>query len=231
MAIKLQLTSEVEMFVKCLVYGRAGVGKTTLLTTAPNPIILSHEGGLLSIRKTNTPFLEITCLDDLKEAYSFVKGKKGKKFTSIGIDSLTDICQVVLAELKREEKDPRQAYMKMADIMFKWIRKFRDLKGKHVIFTAQNEFSTSQDGVERGMPSVPGNQLKTALPYMFDEVFYMHIEEDDEDEDPYRAIQTDVDIDFEAKDRSGTLDFIERPDLGYIFNKILSDKPKKKKGK
>ena len=32
-----------------LVYGAAGVGKTSLIRTLPDPVVLSAEGGLLSI--------------------------------------------------------------------------------------------------------------------------------------------------------------------------------------
>jgi len=46
MAIKLNSTSAIAATgVKILVYGQAGAGKTTLITTLPNPIILSAEGG------------------------------------------------------------------------------------------------------------------------------------------------------------------------------------------
>ena len=50
MAINLQNTNTVSASsIKMLVYGQAGSGKTSLIPTMPKPVILSAEGGLLSI--------------------------------------------------------------------------------------------------------------------------------------------------------------------------------------
>ena len=51
--LKIQYTDDPQIFsgVKCVVYGPAGGGKTRLLATAPSPIILSAEKGLLSLKK------------------------------------------------------------------------------------------------------------------------------------------------------------------------------------
>ena len=37
----------------------------------------------------------------------------------------------------------------------------------------------------------------------------------------FRFLQTQPDLQYEAKDRSGALSNVEAPNLGYIFNKIL----------
>ena len=54
--------------VKLLVYGQAGAGKTSLIRTLPNPVVLSAEGGLLSIQDADLPCIEIADMDDLREA-------------------------------------------------------------------------------------------------------------------------------------------------------------------
>ena len=60
MAINLQSTNSVSNAgIKMLVYGAAGTGKTYLIPTLPSPVILSAEGGLLSISHHNIPFVEI----------------------------------------------------------------------------------------------------------------------------------------------------------------------------
>ena len=60
MAINIQSTNTITANgLKVLVYGQAGAGKTTLIKTLPKPLILSAEGGLLSLRKENLPFIEI----------------------------------------------------------------------------------------------------------------------------------------------------------------------------
>ena len=56
MAINLKSTATIASSgVKVLVYGQAGSGKTTLIRTAPAPLILSAEAGLLSLAGTDIP--------------------------------------------------------------------------------------------------------------------------------------------------------------------------------
>ena len=74
MAINLKTTSTLASNgAKLLVYGQAGAGKTTLAATLPNPIILSAEGGLLSIQDANLPYIEVTSMATLMEAYSWLR--------------------------------------------------------------------------------------------------------------------------------------------------------------
>jgi len=74
-------------------------------------------------------------------------------------------------------------------------------------------------GVMKFGPSMPGKQLGPALPYLFDEVFRLYVGQTQQGQ-KYRAIQTDEDMQYTAKDRSGVLDAIEPPDLTHIFNKL-----------
>ena len=49
MAIKLKSTADVQANgVKALVYGMAGVGKTYMIKSLPNPLVISAEAGLLA---------------------------------------------------------------------------------------------------------------------------------------------------------------------------------------
>ncbi len=59
MAINLKTTKGLgaDNGVKFLVYGQAGAGKTSLIPTLPNPIILSAEAGLLSIADASLPYI------------------------------------------------------------------------------------------------------------------------------------------------------------------------------
>ena len=56
MAINLRSTKGLHANgVKLLVYAQAGAGKTSLIPTLPNPVVLSAEGGLLSIADADVP--------------------------------------------------------------------------------------------------------------------------------------------------------------------------------
>jgi len=205
--------------VKVLVYGQAGAGKTSLIRTLPEPIVLSAEGGLLSIQDANLPYIEITSMDDLKEAFEWMSTPEGMGFKSVALDSISEIAEVVLNHEKKIAKDPRQAYGAMQEQMADIIRAFRDLPGRHVYMSAKLEKSQDEMGRILYAPSMPGNKTGQSLPYFFDEVLALRVEKD-ADGNTQRAIMCDSDGLWLAKDRSGKLGAWEAPDLGEIIAKI-----------
>lgn len=217
MAIKIKNTSDIIIdSVKCVVYGGAGTGKTRLCATAPNPIIISAESGLLSLADVDCDYIEINNLKDLDEAYRHVKSDNN--YDTICLDSLSEIAEVLMVELKPQFKDGRQAYMALADAMLPMLRRFRDLKGKNTIFTSK--LIVKQDE-ESGRISeellMPGRVLPTQIPYMIDELFCLQV-----DRKGVPFLQTAPDRTRFCKDRSGALEAHEAPDMTDIFNKIMS---------
>jgi phage nucleotide-binding protein len=221
MAISLKRTKEATaQAVKLLVYGQAGAGKTSLIPTLPTPVILSAEGGLLSIADTNLPFIEITSMQELKEAYQWLTGSaEAAEFQSVALDSISEIAEVVLNQEKKVNKDPRAAYGAMQEQMADIIRGFRDLPGKHVYMSAKLEKTQDEMGRVLYAPSMPGNKTGQSLPYFFDEVLALRVEKDSEG-NTRRVLMTDGDGLWLAKDRSGKLEVWEDADLGDIIKKI-----------
>lgn len=204
-------------WVKMLNYGESGIGKTVLCKTAPKPVIISAEQGLLSLSGEDLPVLEVNNLDEVKEAYDFVCNNDD--YETICIDSLSELAEKLLNIFKQETKDPRQAYGRVGDEMSAIIRKFRDIPNKHVYFIAkQARMKDEFSGKLTHLPSMPGQQLPMQLPYFFDIVTCMRIAKVDKTE--YRYLQTQPSPLYEAKDRSGKLNAKEEPDLTKLFNKI-----------
>jgi energy-coupling factor transporter ATP-binding protein EcfA2 len=220
MAIQLKNTAGVTANgVKLLVYGHAGAGKTTLAASMPRPIIISAEGGLLSIQGAALPYIEVSSMETLREAFDYVSGEHGAEFDSIVLDSISEIAEVVLIHEKAVNKDGRAAYGEMAVQMTSIIRAFRDLPGKHVLMTAKVEKSQDETGRILYSPSMPGNKVGQSLPYFFDEVLALRVEKDAEGV-AQRALMCDSDGLWLAKDRSGKLDAWESPDIGAVIAKI-----------
>jgi len=221
MAILLKRTKEATaQAVKLLVYGQAGAGKTSLIPTLPTPVILSAEGGLLSIADTNLPFIEISSMTELQEAYKWLTSSaEAGEFQSVALDSISEIAEVVLNQEKKVNKDPRAAYGAMQEQMADVIRAFRDLPGKHVYMSAKLEKTQDEMGRVLYAPSMPGNKTGQSLPYFFDEVLALRVEKDAEGF-TRRALMTDGDGLWLAKDRSGKLEVWEDADLGEIIKKI-----------
>ncbi len=221
MAINVKTTGSLSANgVKVLVYGQAGAGKTSLIKTLPSPIVLSAEGGLLSIQDADLPFIEIASMTDLQEAYKWLtESDDAKTYKSVALDSISEIAEVVLNAEKKATKDPRQAYGAMQEQMADIIRAFRDLPGRHVYMSAKLEKTQDEMGRVLYAPSMPGNKTGQALPYFFDEVLALRVEKDGEG-NTQRALMCDSDGLWLAKDRSGKLDMWEAPDLSAVFAKI-----------
>jgi phage nucleotide-binding protein len=220
MAVRLQTTRDIGIRgVKLLVYGAAGAGKTSLVRTLPSPVILSAEAGLLSLSGTEIPYIDISSMDDLKDAYEWVTSEEASQFKSICLDSISEIAEVVLNHEKKHAKDPRQAYGAMQEQVTDLIRAFRDIEGKHVYFSAKLEKTQDETGRILYAPAMPGNKTGQQLPYFFDEVLALRVEKDNEG-NAQRALMCDSDGIWAAKDRSGELDIWEEPDLGAIIAKI-----------
>ena len=136
------------------------------------------------------------------------------------LDSISEIAEVVLAYERSQTKDPRQAYGQLQDQMNALIRKFRDLPRYNVLMTCkQQRMSDDLAGTTMYMPAMPGAKLAQNIPYLFDEVFALRVERDEEGK-AYRVLQTNRDAQYEAKDRSGKLDLFEKPNLKHIKAKI-----------
>ena len=221
MAINLKSTGSLSASgVKLLVYGQAGAGKTSLIPSLPAPIVLSAEGGLLSIQDANLPFIEVTDMASLREAWAWLDSSaEAKGYQSVALDSISEIAEVVLNHEKKVNKDPRAAYGAMQEQMADIIRAFRDLPGRHVLMTAKLEKTQDEMGRVLYSPSMPGNKTGQALPYFFDEVLALRVEKD-ADGNTQRALMCDGDGLWLAKDRSGKLAPWEAPDLGAIIDKI-----------
>jgi phage nucleotide-binding protein len=205
--------------VKILVYGHAGAGKTSLVKTLPNPVVISAEGGLLSIADADIPYIEVKNINDVYQAFEYLHGPDGDQFDSIALDSISEIAEVVLNAAKKESKDPRQAYGALMETMQDLIRAFRDIKGKNVYFSCKCEKQADEQGRLLYSPSMPGAKLGQSLPYFFDEVLALRVERDSEG-NTQRALMCESDGLWQGKDRSGKLDAWESPDLGEVINKI-----------
>lgn len=222
--------------VKAMVYARSGMGKTVLMATMPKPIVISAEAGLLSLRRANlekifgkdnphidydVKVIEVKNVEDLKQAHAWCRDHAlAAGFLSVGLDSISEIMEVILSNAKANVKDPRQAYGELIDKGQMLVRGFRDLPGLNVCVVAKEEANKDEVGVTKYGPSVPGNKLGQSLPYFFDEVFRLGVNKDPQGND-YRFLQTQPDLQYEAKDRSGMLDPIEYPHLGAVFSKVL----------
>ena len=202
-----------------LVYGPSGAGKTTLASTTPDPartLVLSAEQGLLSIRNSGVKCAQIKDIEGFRKIYRWlVKGQEN--FDWIVLDSVSEIAEVVLQNELATNRDGRKAYGEMATKMINILKQLRDLPLNVLVIAAVK--SKEDNGMQVRVPDTPGSKLADKLPYLFDEVFYLHTKRGEDGQIERRLITQGVDK-LIAKDRSGKLDPSEPPNLTEIHNKI-----------
>ena len=90
------------------------------------------------------------------------------------------------------------------------------LKNLNEVFTCTRKYNVDKEGFRLSSePGMPGRLLPYNVPYLVDELFCMMVNVKGQ-----RLLQTAADPTTPAKDRSGRLNKIEKPDLNFIFNKI-----------
>ena len=214
--------------IKVLVHAPAGSGKTRLCGTTPDPqrtLIISAESGLLSLADVEIPVFEIKKIQDLDQIYDYLCTDEAKRqFDWICLDSVTEIAEQVLAAAKEVSSDPRQAYGKLIDEMTVALKGFRELPYNVYMSCKQERIKDEAEGLTLYSPSMPGSKLAQNVPYLFDEVFALHVHREINSETGEvkisRMLQTQSDSRYSAKDRSGALSLWEEPNLALIAKKI-----------
>jgi hypothetical protein len=167
---------------------------------------------------------EVGSFADLKEAYQLLLSPDFKtRYQYVFIDSLTEISGRCLESVKAKypsKTDSFNLWGEFSDNLTHIIKAFRDLTAYSVVMTCLP--ATQLDDLNRRYVgcAVSGKQLQERLPSYFDLVLYM-INKEDEDGTGHRVFITSPSDRYPGKDRSGRLSQIEKPDLGYLRNKIL----------
>ena len=231
MALK-SITPESTDRFNALIVGASGIGKTSLLRTIPETdrvIVLSAEAGLLCVRdlvrEGKVEGFEILDFTDMRDAYQLLVHDRDdqERYQWVFIDSLSEIAERCVEAMKQKypnKSDSFNLWGDYTDYMTALVKKFRDLHPYNVIFTCLPQVETDENNRRFYAPAISGSQLKNRLTSYFDEVFFMTTQKADDGMES-RIFITQPYERYPAKDRSGKLALIERPDLGYIATKIF----------
>jgi phage nucleotide-binding protein len=223
-------------FIKAIVYGPSGNGKTTLAKTLSEkykPIILSLEGGLLSLSGSDVDSIDLTIDNNgkllpvaerpnrIRDAYKFLQTEEAKsKYKTVFIDSLTEIAQAVHAMVSKEFPDRKDAlpmWGQYNTVMRDTVKAFRDLPGYHVVFTCLSKVDKDDSGKRFAAFDCQGG-IADKLPGFMDLVLYIRLTETGD-----RELLCQPTDSIPAKDRSGKLNKTEAADLDLLFNKIIGE--------
>jgi len=210
------------MGVKAVIYGGPGMGKTPLLATAPNPVCMITEPGTLSLRGMDKlPCWEAFDVKRIEEFFDWLfKDNEAKKFDTICIDSVSQMAEIYLKDAKKSNKHGLKAYGDMAENVMKWLEPLYFMQGSQNVVLLSKQMIVESNGTAAKKPYFPGKELNVSVPHLFDLIMHLDIA-NVPGVGQTKALRCQNSFDVVARDRSGSLNEFEPPDLTAIFNKIL----------
>lgn len=219
--------------VKVILYGEPGIGKTPCLNTAPSPLLLATEPGLLSMKGSNLPTFAAYSAEKIAEFFDwFFNSAESKRFDTLAIDSGSQLAEIVLADQLPKFKDGRKAYGEMSQICMRYFdglfftenknivvicKKTKVEFGKTMVKNASGGFSVEIEYQQQ--PYFPGQDLNVKVPHRYDEIIYMARAKIPQVGETV-AFHCRGSSAYLARDRSGNLNEFEPPNLTDLFKKI-----------
>ncbi len=207
--------------VKSLIYGPSGSGKTPIINTAPRPVLLACEPGLLSMRNSTVPTFQAHTPKLIDEFFEWLfNSNETKNFDTVAIDSVSQMATIYLEQAEKTNKHGLAAYGDMADSIMKHLNKLYYLPQKHTYLIAKQEVVTVVNS-SFVRPSFEGKYLNKEVPSLFDEILYLNIH-NIPNVGQVRAFRCQQSIDTIARDRTGKLNEFEPPDFNALVQKAMS---------
>jgi hypothetical protein len=148
---------EAEPYLKVLLYGRNGQGKTRIAATGPKPLIIDiNEKGTKSVRNyKGAKVLQVAEWEDITHAYWYLK-EGNHPYETVVLDTVTAMQHMCMRHVlgEAEDRDPnrepsmpdRRAWGKLSELLKPIFLDYRNLP-MHVIFIAQERTLSEEDEV------------------------------------------------------------------------------------
>ncbi|QRI64543.1 ATP-binding protein [Shinella sp. PSBB067] len=244
--------------IKGCIFGKSGIGKTSLLWTLDpaTTLFMDLEAGDLAIEGWPGDTIRPRTWDECRDFAVFIGGANPAlrddqpysqahfdavvarlgdpaqldRYRTVFVDSITVAGRLCFQWAKGQPEafsdktgkpDIRGAYGLHGREMIAWLTHLQHTRSKNIWFVGILDEKLDDFNRKLFVPQIDGSKTGLELPGIVDEVISM-VELKDEDGAPYRAFvcQTLNPFGFPAKDRSGRLEMVERPDLGRLMDKI-----------
>lgn len=212
--------------VKAIIYGGAGGGKTPCINTAPRPLLLACEPGLLSMRGSKVPTYQAFEAKLVDEFFDWFFGSdEVKQFDTLAVDSISQMCEIYLDEARTGKSKSGNklhglaAYGKMAEDALRHINKLFFMPQKHMYLVAKQQIISS-NGIDLRRPYYPGQQLPVDMPHKYDQILHLDIH-NVPGMGQVPSFQCKPTIETMARDRTGQLSEFEEPNFSKIVRKVM----------
>jgi len=241
---RIKRASEFEDWERMLIYGRSGAGKTRLVATAPDVLLMDiDEKGTKSTKKDLDPHaIRIASIDEFVETYWYLQSGEHDHL-SVAVDGVTGLQNMFLnyvlgeAALLDASRDPdmpsRQIYGKVSKLMKNWLTNYRNLD-MHVLFTAltrvNREGGEDEEDEDLGAVTVGpavspaiGGHLEAAC----DTIGYLHTRQvvvkkgERRNKVTRRRLLTGPNERYDTKDRNNAFGpWVDAPDISKMIRTI-----------
>lgn len=184
-------SQELDSYLKALIMGESGAGKTFLSVTAPNPVImLTERNGMQSVKQSNPDALVAYC-STANECRDFLlaamNGDLPDHVETIVIDGITEVQQIMIDDILAskgggDRKMSLPDWGVLSDRMRRFLRCLRDLPYHVVATSLVNHELNDATGEMRVFPLVQSKKLPSMMAANFNVVgllFKREVEDDD----------------------------------------------------
>jgi len=210
---------------KALIYGPAGSAKTPLFNTAPRPLLLATEPGLLSMRGSKIPTYEAYTPARINEFFKwFFNSNETKNFDTLGIDSASQVADIYLLDAQKNNKHGLKAYGEMADNTMEHLRTLYYTRYKHTYVICKEEIK-DLDGQSMRRPYFPGQVLPISVPHLYDFILRLAKTNVPGVQGETLAFQCQGSYNVLSRNRTGNLNQYEPPNFTDLVNKAMNAPP------
>lgn len=220
---------ESEPYVRMLVYGDPGVGKTVFAAKFPNPFIIDVENGTSSLLNHDELHSvkrhQLKNFNEMNEIFWDFQAGGGSQFDTIVIDTMNELQTKHLNEFIDKDKNRDNKLPTMLDYkantaaLQRMSIAFRDLP-KNLVIVCHSTFDKDENtGKMYLRPAVTPSLAKT-LVGMLDVIGYMYMGTDEETKTEKRRLQIAPSTNRIAKSRIGGLSpILDDPDPSVFIRK------------
>lgn len=154
LSIRVTGADEYGQYLKCLICGDPGAGKTRSSSTWPNPLIASVNANLMSVADRQVPYAPITSSADLLQLRHMLDNPAERRAELVGrpvdtliVDTIDHFQQILAAERRRDEKKDTLAgadWGWLGDEMRSIVRGLRNLP-LHVVLLCHLKVTEDQE--------------------------------------------------------------------------------------
>lgn len=216
---------------KTIIYGPAGSAKTPILNTAPRPVLLATEAGLLSMRNSNIPTYEAYSSQRVDEFFKwFFNSTETKNFDTLGIDSGSQMADIYLnaamqgTSKQGNKKHGMAAYGEMATNTMDHLRTLYYTRYKHVYLICKEQIA-DVDFQSLRRPYFPGQVLPIDVPHLYDFIIRIAKTNVPGMAGEQLAFQCNGTMNIMARNRTGNLNDFEEPHFAKLVTKAMTAPP------